>query len=190
MNAARAIVRYGCVIAVALLSACASKPTIRSNTDPAADFSTYETYGFFDEVTGRAPAYESFATRYIKAAIDHEMQLRGFRKRGKPQLLVNVHVQTRDKVQVSETPRPGGYYGYRHGMYGWGAGVSTSVDDYTEGTLNVDIVDSATSRLVWEGIAIGRINDKARNNPEPAINEAVRQVFERFPRQPIQESST
>ena len=190
MNAAKTGVRYVWMIAVALLAACASKPTIRSNTDPAVDFSKYQTYGFFDEVTGHAPAYESFATRYIKSAIDYEMQQRGFRKTGNPQLLVNINVQTKDKVQVAETPTGGGYYGYRYGMYGWGAGVSTSVDNYTEGTLNVDVVDSATSRLIWEGIAVGRIHDKARANPQPAIDEVVRQVFERFPRQPGQEPAT
>src|SRR5262245_51543454 len=98
MNTSKTIVRGASTIALALLVACASKPTIRSNLDPAADFSKYQTYGYFDEVTGRAPAYDSFATRYIKSAIDHEMHLRGFEKSNQPQLLVNTHVQTKDKV--------------------------------------------------------------------------------------------
>lgn len=182
MNAANSMARGGLTIALALLAACASKPTIRSNVDPAADFSKFQTYGFFDEVTGRASAYDSFATRYIKTAIDNEMQKRGFKKSTSPQLLVNTHVQTKDKVKVTESPS--GYYGYRYGMYGWGAGVSTTVDNYTEGTLNVDVIDSATSRLVWEGVAIGRIHEKARDDPQPAIDEVVRQVFEKFPRPP------
>ncbi|WP_157994413.1 DUF4136 domain-containing protein [Peristeroidobacter agariperforans] len=182
MNAANSMVRCGLTIAVALVAACASKPTIRSNVDPSADFSKFKTYGFFDEVTGRAPAYDSFATRYIKTAIDNEMQKRGLQKSKEPQLLVNMHVQTKDKVKVTESPS--GYYGYRYGMYGWGAGVSTSVDNYTEGTLNVDVIDSATSRLVWEGVAVGRIHEKARDDPQPAIDEVVRQVFEKFPTQP------
>lgn len=182
MNAANTLVRCGLAMAVALLAACVSKPTIRSNVDPQADFAKFQTYGFFDEVTGRASAYDSFATRYIKTAIDNEMQKRGFKKSSNPQLLVNTHVQTQDKVEVTESPS--GYYGYRYGMYGWGAGVSTTVDNYTEGTLNVDIIDSATSRLVWEGVAIGRIREKARDDPQPAIDEVIRQVFERFPRQP------
>jgi hypothetical protein len=182
MNAANSMLRCGLTIAVALLAACASKPTIRTNVDPAADFSKFQTYGFFDEVTGRAAAYDSFATRYIKNAIDNEMQKRGFRKSGNPQLLVNTHVHTKDKVKVTESPS--GYYGYRYGMYGWGAGVSTTVDNYTEGTLNVDVIDGATSRLLWEGVAVGRIHEKARDDPQPAIDEVVRQVFERFPRQP------
>jgi len=188
MNAANTVVRCGLAIAVAWLAACASKPTIRSNVDPQADFAKYQTYGFFDEVTGRASAYDSFATRYIKNAIDNEMQKRGLQKSDKPQLLVNTHVQTKDKVKVTESPS--GYYGYRYGMYGWGAGVSTTVDNYTEGTLNVDVIDSATSRLVWEGVAVGRIHESARDDPQPAIDEVVRQVFERFPRQPPQAPQT
>jgi hypothetical protein len=179
MNAAKTLVRCGLMLTVALVTACASKPTIRSNVDPAADFSKFQTYGFFDEVTGRAPTYDSFAMRYIKNAIDNEMQKRGLKKSSNPQLLVNTHVQTKDKMKVSETPS--GYYGYRYGMYGWGAGVSTTVDNYTEGTLNIDVVDSATSRLVWEGVAIGRVHEMSRDDPQPVIDEVVRQVFERFP---------
>lgn len=182
MNAAKSMVRCGLTMAVALVAACASKPTIRSNVDPAADFSKFQTYGFFDEVTGRAAAYDSFAARYIKTAIDNEMRKRGFQKSSNPQLLVNTHVQTKDKVKVTESPS--GYYGYRYGMYGWGAGVSTTVDNYTEGTLNVDVIDGATNRLLWEGVAIGRIHEKSRDDPQPAIDEVVRQVFEKFPKQP------
>jgi hypothetical protein len=169
-------------LATALLAACASKPTIRSNVDPAADFSHYKTFAFFDEATGRAPAYDSFATRYIKVAIDREMRSRGYDKSSQPQLLVNIHVQTQDKVKVMESPT--GYYGYRSGLYGWGTGVTTTVDNYTEGTLNVDIVDSAAGRLVWEGIAIGRIRDKSYDDPQPAIDAVVKQIFEAFPKQP------
>ncbi|WP_129777988.1 DUF4136 domain-containing protein [Peristeroidobacter soli] len=184
MNAVKSIATGTLSLMVALLAACASKPTIRSNVDPTADFSRFQTYGYFDEVTGRKSPYDSFATTYIKNAIDHEMQLRGFEKSKNPQLLVNTHVQTKDKVQVTETPYGGGYYGYRYGMYGWGAGVSTTVDNYTEGTLNVDVVDVASKKLLWEGIAVGRIHDKARDNPQPAVNEVVSQIFEKFPKQP------
>jgi hypothetical protein len=182
MNSANTLARSTCLLTAALMVSCASKPAIRSNVDPAADFSRYRTFAFFDEAAGRGAVYDSFGTRYIKTAIEREMQLRGFQKDKEPQLLVNIHVQTQDKIKVTESPS--GYYGYRHGMYGWGAGVHTTVDNYTEGTLNVDVIDNATSKLVWEGIAVGRISNKARENPQPAIDEVVRQVFERFPKQP------
>lgn len=184
MSPANTIVRLVCLFIAALIVSCASKPTIRSNVDPAADFSRYQTYGFFDEITGRTAPYDSFINRYIKTALDREMQLRGFQKSKEPQLLVNIHVQAKDKIKVTETPT--GYYGYRYGMYGWGAGVHTTVDNYTEGTLNVDIIERANSRLIWEGIAVGRVKDKSIEDPQGAIDAVVKQVFEKFPRQPPQ----
>jgi hypothetical protein len=178
-------------LGVALLAACASKPTIRSNVDPAANFSQYRTFAFYDDATGRKAAYESFVNQYIKDAVVREMQARGLQQSEKPDLLVNIHVQTKDKVRVSETPSASyGYYGYRGGMYGWGGGVSTTVDNYTEGTLNIDVVDRTASKLVWEGIAVGRIKDQSRDNLQPAIDAVVKQVFERFPAQPPVAPST
>lgn len=183
--------RVPLVAIAALLAACASKPEIRSNVDPAADFSRYRTFGFYDEATGRKPDYESFANQYIKSAIVRELQARGLQQAQTPDLLVNIHVQTKDKIRVSETPSASyGYYGYRGSMYGWGAGVSTTVDNYTEGTLNIDVIDRTSSKLLWEGIAVGRINEQARDNMQPAIDAVVKQVFERFPTRPAAEPST
>jgi Domain of unknown function (DUF4136) len=172
-------------LSAALLAACASKPTIRSNVDPAADFSRYRTFAFYDEVAGGKPAYDSFASQYIKSAVVREMQARGLQQAQDPDMLVNIHVQTKDKVRVSETPTGSyGYYGYRGGMYGWGGGVSTTVDNYVEGTLNIDVIDRTAGKLLWEGIAVGRINEQSRDNLQPAIDAVVKQVFERFPTQP------
>jgi hypothetical protein len=180
------------LLTAALVAACASKPTIRSNVDPGTNFATYKSFGFLDEVTGKKAAYDSFASTYIKTAVARVMQARGLQKSDSPDLLVNIHVETKDKVSVSQTPTGyyGGYYGYRGGMYGWGAGVSTTVDNYTEGTLNIDVVDRASSKLVWEGIAVGRISSKARDNPQPAIDAVVKQVFEKYPTQPPAPAAT
>jgi hypothetical protein len=85
-------------------------------------------------------------------------------------------------VQVTESPS--GYYGYRSGLYGWGSNVYTSVDSYTEGTLNIDVVDLPASKLLWEGIAVGRITDRIRQNPQPVVDEVVKEIFTKFPVQP------
>ena len=173
---------------LALLASCASGPTIRANTDPSADFNRYKTYGFFDEVTHKPPQYQSFGMQYLKSSISGQMERRGFKRSDDPELLVNINVATKDKVSVSQTPAsPSMYYGYRGGMYGWGMGMGTAtetnVQNYTEGTLNIDVVDRAEKKLLWEGVAVGRIREKALNNPQPAIEAVVAQVFEKFPKQ-------
>ena len=167
------------------LGSCASGPKIRSQSDPTADFASYRTFGFFDESSGVAPAYSSFIAQYLKKAVVREMQARGIALAENPDLLVNFNLVTKDKLQVTQSPSA--FYGYRRG-YVWGSampyGTTTDVSSYTEGTLNVDVISKAKMQLVWEAVAIGRVRDKALEDPEPAINQVIAQLFEKFPRQP------
>jgi hypothetical protein len=177
--------KYLALVAAVVSSAgCQTGPTIRSNVDPGAQFSRYKTFDFLEQSESGKPGYQSFGAQYLVTAVTREMEARGFRKAESPDLLVNFHVQKQDKLQVTET---GGYYGYRGGYYGWGAGVNTStyVDSYTEGTLNIDVVEAADHKLLWEGIAVGRISERTQNNLQPTVDAVVKQVFERFPVQPL-----
>lgn len=171
-------------LAAVLLTACAAPtPTIRSQTDPGANLSAYHTFGFFDELPGQQAPYTSFVDQQIKDAITTEMQARGYRKEVSGQLLINFHRQSSEKVKVTQTAAPVGFYGYRRGFYTWGAGaaVTTDVQNYREGTLIVDVVDGAAKKLLWESVAVGRVTQKMLDNPKPAIDEAVKQMFTEFP---------
>jgi hypothetical protein len=171
-------------MAAALLTACAaSGPTIRSQTDPGANLGAYQTFGFFDEQPGKQAPYQSFVDKHIKDAIVREMQARGYRREANGQLLINYHRQRKDKVKVTQTAEPMGYYGYRSGFYGWGGStaVTTNVQNYREGTLLIDIVDGAAKKLLWESVAVGRVTEKMLENPEAVIDDAVKQMFLEFP---------
>ena len=52
---------------------------------------------------------------------------------------------------------------------GMGMGYETRVDQYTEGTLNIDVVDAATKKLVWEGAIAGRLSDQEVRNMEKTV---------------------
>jgi len=168
----------------ALLAACATPaPTVRSQTDPGANLSAYQTFGFFDELPGQQALYDSFVDKRIKEAIANEMQARGYRREVNGQLLINYHRQRTDKVKVTQTAVPTGFYGYRRGFYTWGAGaaVTTDVQNYREGTLIIDVVDGAAKKLLWESVAVGRVTQDVLDNPEVAIDAAVKQMFAEFP---------
>ena len=64
----------------------------------------------------------------------------------------------------------------------YGFGTSTNVSQYTQGTVNVDIVDLAQKRMVWEGVGIGRVKE-GRSNSEirAAIDTGVTTMFEGYP---------
>jgi hypothetical protein len=79
-----------------------------------------------------------------------------------------------------------GYYGYRGGMYGAWGGYPYDVDtvDYREGTLSIDLVDARKNQLVWQGVAEGRVSDEVRQNPGPAIDAVIAEIFRNFPNPP------
>jgi len=81
-----------------------------------------------------------------------------------------------------------GYYGYRGSYYGAWGGYETRIDQYTEGTLNIDVVDARLQKLVWEGSIVGKITEEVRKNLEAVIDEAVQVIYKEFPVPPQTEN--
>jgi len=184
--------------AVALLGAalvaagCASGPRVRAERDKTVDFSQYRTFAFADPLGTDREGYQTMVSQYLKAATQRELEARGLRLvEAGPQLLVNFSGKLSEKFRTSTMPSSaitfgyghGGYYGYRTGIYTtWPLyAPDTRVDSYTEGTLNVDIIDAAKKQMIWEGVAVGRVTDETMENLQPKINETVAAIFVNYP---------
>lgn len=174
------------LLGFALLAGCTSGPDIRTDHDPNVDFSQFKTYNFFDPLGIDNPGYTTIYSTIFKNAISREMEARGYTKSDNPDLLMNVSARLQDKTKVTTYNDPSPYYGYRRGYYGaWGGygyNTSTHVDQYTEGTVNIDMVDARAKQMVWEGVAVGRIKEE-RSNEEltEGVNSAVATMFEAYP---------
>lgn len=175
--------------ALALVAGCATtrKPDIRVDFDRSADFASYRTYGFPDELGTDRAGYSTLITTYFRDAVDREMQLRGYRYvETEPDLLVNFFANARDVIMTRRRPNMWvsyGYYGYRYGLYSAWPMYYDGVDtvQYRVGTANIDIVDAERNQLVWEGVAEGRLSRDIMENPQPAIDDVVRELFARYP---------
>lgn len=174
--------------AAALLSACASGPEIHSDYDRSVDFTEYRTYNFFNPMGIEDRGYSSIAGQVFREAISEQMEQRGYVKADDPDLLLNVSATMEDKTKVTtyDEPMYPGYYGYRAGFYdpwyGYGYGTSTHVSQYTEGTVNIDMVDTQAMRMVWEGVAVGRVEGKKTNEElRTAIRAGVTEMFSEYP---------
>jgi hypothetical protein len=181
----RALILAG--TAALALGACAttSGPTVRIDADPTANMASYGTYSFFEPFgTDRSGAATPLGNT-VKQALRREMDVRGLRYvESGGDLMVNAGVKSSDKTDVSTMSVPDPYFGYRYGRYSpWvGYNQETIVRQYTEGTLTIDLVDRARKQLVWSGAAFGRVTDKVRNNPQGAVDTAVREIFARYPK--------
>jgi hypothetical protein len=181
----RALILAG--TAALVLGACAttSGPTVRIDADPTANMASYGTYSFFEPFgTDRSGAATPLGNT-VKQALRREMDVRGLRYvESGGDLLVNAAIKSSEKTDVSTMSVPDPYFGYRYGRYSpWvGYNQETIVRQYTEGTLTIDLVDRARKQLVWSGAAFGRVTDKVRNNPQGAVDTAVREIFARYPK--------
>lgn len=174
-------------IAVLVLAGCASTPNTFSNADPGVDFGQFKTYGFYEELSTDKKNYESMESNFLKVAVAQQMDRRGMSYSNAPDLMINFYINTKEKIRSRAVPTMGGYYGFRDPFYDtWGGygGYETRVDQYTEGTLHIDIVDASSKKLVWEGAVAGRVTDAAIRDLEKTIDNAVAAIMDRYPVQP------
>lgn len=173
------------------LAGCATPPEVRADFDRTAEFAKYKTFAFVTPLGTDRNGYQTIVSQNLKNATQREMEARGMRLDvAAPQLLVNFNATLSEQFRVTSAPWPSvgvgygrGYYGYRYGMYGaWPYYADpTMVYQYTEGTLNIDVVDAARRQLVWEGVVTKSVTNKDREDVKAAIDAAVMAAFAKYP---------
>ncbi|AMD46401.1 DUF4136 domain-containing protein [Bordetella holmesii] len=175
-----------CVVSlVATLVACASQPVVRSDYDHKVDFAQYHSYGFMSPLGTDKAGYSSLLTERLKDAVRQEMARRGYvYNENQPDLQVNFSAKLENKVQIVQAAAPPmPYYAYRGGFYGgWpGYGWGDDVYQYTQGTLNVDLVDRRRKQLVWEGVVTGEVSEPNWAESQQRVDAAVALIFQKYP---------
>lgn len=170
------------------LAACSTGPDVRALSDPSANFTQYQSFGFVSPLGTDRAGYQSVISQQLIASTRREMEARGFRYDAtSPQLLVNFNARLNDKMRVTTVPDPMmggyGYYGYRRGFYNpWPLySERTEVTQYSEGTLTIDVVDAARKQMIWEGTVTKSVTDKDQQNVNSALDAAVVAAFGKFP---------
>lgn len=169
-----------------LLAGCATGPRITSEVDPEADFGSYRTFGFYTPLALEKEGYATPTTDRIKAATRAQLESRGYTyTTQQPDLWVNLNAYMQERTDVTSYPTVdyNYYYSYRSRTYFampyWRD--QTQVHQYTEGTLNVDLVDRQKNRLVWEGIAVGRVAKLKPAERAARIDSTLAEIFARYP---------
>lgn len=179
-NNVRRLVALG--LAALGFAGCQTRPEIHTQAAPDVNFAGYHTYGFIAKPSTDRAGYTTLTTRSIETSVNREMQARGYTLADNPDLIINFSVATKDKIEGSTGPDFA--LGYGRGRWGWGWGVGGYYNDIrtvTEGSLTVDVVDHGRNELVWSGTAVGQIGKKELDNPNPAIDAGVTEIFRRYP---------
>jgi hypothetical protein len=169
------------LLALTLIAGCASGPRVHVTQHPDSDFSSYRSFNFHQEAGIDEDAYETAVAGYIKRTITANMNARGYALSSDPDLLINFRLGDQERIESRGGPSFGIGIGY--GNPHWAVGYTTRSDvrSYTEGSLTIDMVDRAGNMAVWTGTAIERVTNSDLDNAGRSAEEAVNEIFQRFP---------
>jgi hypothetical protein len=186
------------VFTLAILSSCNSVRVL-SDYDQKANFTEYKSYAFYKTGIDRAEISDLDKKRILRA-IETEMGTRGFVKSDSPDILINIFTKEQERVDIYNNNFGwggmggwgmggwgwGGFGGWGMGGWGpglgWGWGGGNMVSTSTEGSLYIDLIDTKTKQLVWQGKGEGTLADtRKREKKEQRINEFVSQIMKQYP---------
>ena len=178
--------RLALLLLVSLVAGCATGPRITTDADPSADFARYRSFAFYEPLAVETKGYATPSSQRMKAATRRQLESRGYvYDESSPDLLVNINAYINERQDIINTPQlqQRVYYNYRYNSY-----VSTAywvnrsdVYNYSEGTLNIDLVDAAAKQLVWEGIAVGRMANTRPSQRDARIDSTIDEIFAQYP---------
>ena len=183
---------------VALLAGCASGPP-KPDVDfkPDYDFGQVRKIAFYKnsgQVSGDNPLQLSDIQKdRIDQALSYALRNKGMEMVDDPaeaDMLISWHLVTQHKTDVRtyETPTYGASYGYgrynRYSMYScWSCAptrTEVSVQEYTEGTFIVDMIDPELRKSVWRGVTQSRLKGQHAED-QGKYNDAATAIFASFP---------
>src|SRR6056297_1362490 len=172
------------VLAIVFLSSCNSVRVL-SDYDEKANFTEYKSYAFYKTGIDRAEISDLDKKRILRA-LETEMESRGFVKSDSPDILISIFTKEQERVDIYNNNFGwGGWGGFGWGWgpgLGWGWGGGNMVSTSTEGSLYIDLIDTKTKQLVWQGKGEGTLaNTKNIQKKEQRINEFVSQIMEQYP---------
>jgi hypothetical protein len=165
--------------ALGLAGTAAFAQDVKVDFDKDADFTHLKTFAIKLGTTWGNPIGE----KRVLAEIQQGLTEKGWTvtDEAKADTIVVLHGATEKKKSL-DTFYSGGYGGYGwRGGYGGGMGSSTTtVQEYTVGTLVVDIFNAKNKQLVYRGIASDELSDKADKNAKK-LAKASDKLFKDFP---------
>lgn len=186
LNGSRRFLGCMALLQAMFLAGCASQ-RVDWDYDTSAtvqqQMASWKTYAWVveDEDKTLPYHYEGLQDRRIRAAVNRDLQAKGFSlvNESDADFLVNYLTDTRTRREENHVSTSLGY-----GVNHWGVGMQTEtrVRDYDEGSLMVDFVSPQTNELVWRGRSQARISD--RSTPEQRtkqIDKAVLAILKGFP---------
>jgi len=168
------------------IASVAHAQDVRYNFDKSADFTKYKTFKLVDNKSG--DQLDPITKKQVDSALAAELSKKGLKQTSSDpaDLYVGYEtaISTEKQVNTFDSgygmgPGYGPYGGYGYGS--WGGGMSTSTTETIyNGTIVVDMYDTASKKLVWRGAASKTLDTQAKpEKREKNLAKAFEKMFKK-----------
>ena len=163
-----------------ILSSC-SGPDIRSESSPGVKLANYKSFDWASEKSLEQPndfskKRDDVLDSQIKNQVDAYLTQQGLVRDAKnPELKLAYTVRTTRESQVEPGYYPEPFYSY------WGEEPVERIVEKNKGSVDLDLLDAETGKLVWRGVAVMDIPDTGESPAQ--VKEALNDILQRLPGQ-------
>lgn len=178
---------------IAIIISGHSNAQVNSDYDKNTDFTKYKTVSFGGWEKESDKILTDFDKKRITDALTSELKSRGLNlveANGDATITLFLVIQKKSSITAYTNFNGGmgytGRWGYGRGVYGGVGSASTSLseNDYREGTLVIDMYDTAEKKLIWQGDMTTEVQEKSEKR-EKTIPKNISKLMKKFPVKPI-----
>ena len=171
------------ILFLTILTFSCSSVKVFSDFDTSINFDNYKSFAFFKPGIEEVEISDLDKRRILKS-IKQSLEEKNLVLSSNPDLLINISVKATDRVFIN--PNNNWSWGWGWGWNPWMYNSNfNSISTQTRGELFIDIIDSKSKLLVWQGKGYGGINEYMKNRDE-RINLFVSEILKNYP--PVDES--
>jgi hypothetical protein len=175
---------FSIAIVLFLLSAC-TNVQVSQDYDPLSDRLQYGAWQWREAVqptVGDIRIDNPLLDRRIRTAVGNHLESRGVaRASERPEIYLSYRLDVERKIESDATHTTVGFGRYYHPWYG-GIGTETSIRQYDESRLTIDIHQADTGQLLWRGVGTYRFRTyKTPQDAAVAMQTIVDKILFQFP---------
>ena len=168
--------RYRLFLISFLLISCSSV-RVAYDYDSDSDFSSYKTYAFSKEQIENLEISDIDKKR-ILSSVESYLNSKGYNFSKNPDLIISIDTKAKENVYINRYSNYD-YMGWYYPYYSYGSGTYKPFTKVV-GLLYIDIVDSKTGKLIWQGSGSGSLSANKLTRDQ-LISNFVFRVMESYP---------
>lgn len=162
------------LLIISLIINSCSSVRVTTDYDTKVKFNQYKTFAFYKKGIDKAVVSDLDKKRIMRA-IESELIAKGMTKSTTPDILVSLFTKSTERTSINNTMHGGFYFPQYYGMN------PMIINQYTEGTLFIDLLDAKKKELVWQGIGTGGLRISNVERKETRIKEFVTKIMMKYP---------